>query len=101
MKKIIDNKKYNTETANLIGRWGSGYKCSDFRVCEESLYKKKNGEYFLHGAGGPMSKYSVSRGNGITGGEAIHPLTLAEAKDWGQKNLDADSYEAAFGEVPE
>ena len=47
MKKIINGRKYDTETAKEIGYWSNGYPCSDFNHCEETLYLKKTGEY-LH-----------------------------------------------------
>ena len=54
MKKIINGKMYNTETAKYCG----GYEfsnCGDFNyVCEE-LYQKKTGELFLYGEGGAMN----------------------------------------------
>ena len=47
MKKIINGKMYNTETAKYCG----GYEfsnCGDFNyVCEE-LYQKKTGELYLY-----------------------------------------------------
>ena len=30
MKKVIDGKVYNTETAEHIGNWSNGYYCNDF-----------------------------------------------------------------------
>lgn len=45
-KKIINGKLYNTETATLVGRWWNKYSIHDFKYCEESLYRKKTGEFF-------------------------------------------------------
>lgn len=102
MKKIINRKMYNTETATLIGGWSNGYSYSDFSHCEEDLYKKRTGEFFLHGSGGAMSKYCRSCGqNEWCGGEEIIPLTLEEAMDWAEDHLGADDFEATFGEVEE
>lgn len=102
MKKVINGKMYNTETAKKVGSWGNEYYYNDFRWCAEELYKKKTGEFFLHGNGGAMSKYSVSCGqNSWSGGEEIIPMTDSEAKEWAEKHLDADEYEEIFGEVEE
>ena len=97
MKRIIEKKLYDTDTDTEIG--GNGYSTpNDFRHFYERLYRRSNGEYYLHGEGGPLSKYSVSAGtNEISGGEKIIPLTPAEARDWAADNLDADDYIAAFG----
>ena len=38
MKKIINGRKYDTETAKEIGYWSNGYPCSDFNHCNETLY---------------------------------------------------------------
>ena len=101
MKKIINGKKYDTETAKKVGYWTNNYSCSDFQCCEETLYRKKTGEYFLYGSGGPMSKYSQSYGNMTGGGEKIIPMTEADARKWAEKHLDGDEYEEIFGEVEE
>lgn len=101
MKKIISGRKYDTDTATMVGEWSDGYP-RDFRYQCETLYRKRNGEYFLHGEGGAMSKYAVSHGdNSWGGGEEIIPLSYDRAREWAEKHLDADDYEAAFGEVSE
>lgn len=51
MKKIINYKKYDTETATEIGAWSQGI-AGTFEYVHESLFRKNNGEYFLHGEGG-------------------------------------------------
>lgn len=102
MKKIIKGKKYNTETAEIMGEVDNGYAVNDFNRMTETLYRKKTGEFFLHGEGGPASRYSRSAGqNSWSGGEEIIPLTLSEAQEWGERHLDGDEYEAIFGEVSE
>lgn len=98
MKKIINNKLYDTETANLVGDWDNGYYTNDFNFCSETLYQKKTGEFFLHGEGNALSKYAVSHGNSTSGGEKIIPMTYEEARDWAERKLDSDDYIATFGE---
>lgn len=101
MKKIINGKKYDTATAQLIGEdsWGGGK--SDFHWTSEELYKKKTGEYFLFGEGGPASGYAKNEGYGWCAGEEICPLTIDEAKDWAERHMTVDAYESVFGEVAE
>ena len=102
MKKIINGKKYNTETAKEIGCWSNNYYCNDFNYCKETLYRKQTGEYFLYGHGGAMSKYSQSCGqNTWSGGSEIIPMTETEAREWAEEHLDCDEYEEIFGEVEE
>lgn len=101
MKKIINGKRYDTDTATLIGSAGYGYP-GDFEYWEENLYRKKTGEFFIHGKGGAMSKYSRMTGqNEWSGGEEIRPISFKEAQEWGEKYLDADEYEQVFGKIEE
>lgn len=102
MKKIINGKMYNTETATVKGEYSNSYSVSDFKYFEETLYQKKTGEFFLYGEGGPLSPYKEVLGDsGATGGEKILPLSLDEAKKWAEENLTADEYIGIFGEVEE
>lgn len=102
MKKIILGVKYDTTTAKKI--------CEDvYQNCfrddpeffSETLYQKKNGEFFLYLAGGAESVYRKSNGDAFVAGEEIIPLDEEGAKSFAQENLDGDSYEALFGEVSE
>ena len=56
MKQVINGKFYNTETAQEICSYQYGYP-RDFDYILEELYRKKNGEFFLHTCGGPASRY--------------------------------------------
>lgn len=102
MRKIIDGRTYNTETAKELGNWYNMPDESDFTWCEETLYRTTKAAYFLHGRGGPMSPYARSIGqNSWTGSEEIVPLTEAEAREWAEQHLDAEEYEEIFGEAEE
>lgn len=102
MKKIINNKVYDTATAKCVASWDNGVYGKDFNRLAEALYLKKTGEYFLFGEGGPMTQYAISRGdNEWTGGERIIPLTYDTAREWAQEKLDGSEYEAIFGPVAE
>lgn len=101
MKKIINGKRYDTETAQLIGSAGYSNR-TDFCFWSEELYRKKTGEFFIYGEGGPASKYGRQiEQNTWSGGEQIIPLTLKEAQEWAEKYLDADKYEKVFGRIEE
>lgn len=101
MKKIINGKVYDTETAQKVGFWSNSLGYNDFNWREESLYRKKTGEYFLYGEGGPRTNYAERVGNMWGSGERIMPLTFAEAKKWAEEHLDGEDYEKIFGEVTE
>jgi hypothetical protein len=100
MKKIIDGKVYNTETATFIA---NDYfsNCSDFYYYDESLYRTRKGSYFIAGEGGAMTKYAVSCGNNSTSGSSkIFPLTLDEALEWCENHdIDADTIAEEFSEL--
>ncbi len=101
MRKIINDKAYDTSTAKAVGTWSYG-SYRDFHYVAEILYKKKTGEFFLYGEGGPASKYAKKIDtNCWTGSEKIVPLTEDEAKKWAEENLDGMEYENIFGEVEE
>lgn len=101
MKKIINGKMYNTETASLVGKHRHGYP-SDHQYYAEYLYVKTSREYFIFGEGGPASKYSQSCGsNSWSGGESILPIDISTAKIWAEQYLAADDYVNIFGEVAE
>lgn len=92
MKKVIDGKVYNTETAECIAAWDNGIYGNDFRQCEERLYVTKKGAYFVHGEGGAMSRWSrPCGGNGSCGGSGIEVLTQEQALAWCEsRGVDAD-----------
>ena len=83
MKKIINGKKYDTNTAeflfntyNGVGRIGK-------------LYRKKNGEFFIS---------HITQWEGES--SSIEPISENEAKELiGEAN--GDMYERIFGEVEE
>lgn len=96
MKKVIRGRMYDTDTAQLIGSYRYLGE-DDTRYVYEELYRKKTGEYFLYGEGGPASKYSVCCGqNEWRGGEKIIPLSFEEAQKWAEEHVDADTYMKFF-----
>ena len=102
MKKVIAGKVYDTATAQRLAYWENMADTRDFHQYSETLYRKKTGEYFLHGEGGPMTQYAQTVGtNSWSGGERIMPLTYSEAQKWAEDHLDGAEYEAIFGEVSE
>ena len=45
MKKIINNKLYNTQTATMLASYDNHCLPNDFHYVEETLYRKKTGEF--------------------------------------------------------
>lgn len=102
MKKIINGKMYDTDTAKVLGTWSSPHSVTDFAYYTETLHQKRTGEFFLFGDGGPASRYAaqVERSRWSSGSKII-PLTWEDAQKWAEEHLDAKDYEAIFGEVSE
>lgn len=92
MKKRIDTQMYDTETAKKIAEYRHGYDNAGYT---EELYKKRTGEYFLHGEGGPASKWAEpveGDAGAYSGGEGIRPITYEQAQKWFEiANNDDDS----------
>ena len=73
---------------------------SDFGYFSEDLYKTKAGKFFSARRGArqqPLRKPRICAG----WGEKIIPLTIAEAQEWAEENLDGDEYSEIFGEPEE
>lgn len=102
MKKIINGKVYDTDTAKLIGSWDNGI-YGDLDSVSEDLYRKRTGEFFIFGKGGPRTKYATQTGsnNWWSGGSMIIPLTWDAAREWAEEHFDSDIYEEIFGQVVE
>ena len=102
MKKIINGKKYDTETAEMVGSWSNNLGRGNFRWCNEELYRKKIGEFFLYGEGGGLSPHRTwLSNNSYCEGKQIIPMTEAAAKAWVEKNLFYSDYVKLFGEPEE
>ena len=101
MKKIINGRRYDTDSAKKLASWDNGLPINDFSYTEESLFQKRTGEFFIHGESGAAGKYRQSIDiNTWSGGENIVPLSETEAREWCERKLTADEYEAIWG-VPD
>lgn len=99
MKKIINGKRYDTDSAKEIGSFYNN--STGFDSLSETLYLKRTGEYFVYGEGGARTWCAVSydNGNSWSGGKAIRPLTDAEAREWIEAHCSAETYEQLFDVV--
>lgn len=101
MRKVINGKLYDTKTAKEIGSYWNGVSDRDFSYLCETLYRTRKGNYFLHGVGGPMSKYAYYHGNSVSGDSVIIPLTPTEAYKWAQEYLPGDTVVEFFSDSVE
>lgn len=102
MNKIINGKRYNTESAKLLGSFDNGEYPSDLSYVRESLYRTKSGQYFIHGEGGASTQYAQQREiSGWRPGEKIIPLAEDCARNWAEEHLSGEVYERIFGETQE
>ena len=101
MKKVINGKLYNTDTAVELACHEANATDS-LNYITERLYRKRTGEYFIHGEGGARTRYAAATSDGWNrGGEAIFPLTAAEARAWAKERLPGDEFERIFCAVPD
>lgn len=101
-EKTIGGITYNTDTATLLAKRSRDVD-DDLDMMSETLYRKpKNGEYFLFGEGGPMTRYANRGKDGDWGaGWGIIPMSFEEARTWAKENLERVEYAKLFGPVEE
>ena len=91
MKKDIDGKRYDTDTARAVGTRKYDGK---IRSVNETLFFTKSGRYFLYIDGNPLGVYRSRERE-----KEIVPLELGEAKEWAKAHLTDDEYQNRFGAV--
>lgn len=97
MKRVIDGKIYNTDTADQLHYWGNGCGSGDFNFLEERLYRTKKGAFFIAGEGGANSKYGRSCGSNSTcGGSEIRIIDKDIALKWLEAHDATDAIETHF-----
>jgi len=101
MKKIINHKVYNTETAELIDEYWNGLEKNDWHYLYEELYMTKKGNWFLYYEGGPLSKHGESDYGIGWGTEGIIPLEPEEAYEWLERNDCHEVIQKHFSDIIE
>lgn len=103
MKSIINGKRYDSETAVLVGRGCYNGPRTDFQWWDAGLYKTpRAGRFFLAGEGGGLSVFkSHLDGGGFCEGSGIVPLTATDALTWAEQELDPEAIEEHFGDLIE
>ena len=100
MEKIINGKRYDTETAKQIAAASYSH-YGDSQYWCEGLYRTKKGDWFLVGEGSAMSKFARAVGqNEVGGGSAIISLTRVKALSWLEVHTSgSEAIEKYFADV--
>jgi hypothetical protein len=96
MKAIINGMRYDTDTAEALGRYTNELGPGDFRHVDEQLYRTANGRFFLTGSGGAMTKYAEGNGQETWGSEKLIPIDDDSARHWLERNKHWDTIERLF-----
>lgn len=98
MKKVINNKVYDTETARLIADVPHTNIRGSEGACEQRLYLKKNGEFFLWLAGARSEIVSnMALDNGVHDRERhFYPISYEQARKWAESEMSADEWLELF-----
>lgn len=99
MKKMINGKSYDTDTAELKMVYYNVCLSCDLNSYSELLYLTPNGTWFLYGSGGCLSRYAILNGASVEGGETIIPMTRKEAKKWAANYASDSQYFRIFHET--
>ena len=89
MKKIIEGKAYNTETAEEIGNHYNHKSYSDFDLIDMTLYRTKKGAFFM-----------VQNNGCRAGGDDFYVVSEEDAREWVEEYAN-EKYEEIFGECEE
>lgn len=97
MKKIIEGKTYNTDTAILLFENGTN-RTADFSDWYEEYYVTKKGNFFVNYWGGATTCYAETFNNGRSRSEGsgirvIEKLQAIKALNSDSYNLNEDAIE--------
>lgn len=101
MSKVINRKKYDTDTADiLIHKYihNRGYNGEKYEHKSYVLFQKSNGEFFSIVV--EYSDQSIDWHYAVES-KVLTPLSEEEAKDFAEKYGTGSEYEDIFGEVEE
>lgn len=101
MKKIINGKVYDTDTAQLIAEaHHDNIRDAYGTTTKQWLYRKRTGEFFLHVEGVSYTLHNMWQ-TGFRPGRGIYPLTFEEARKFVEAELSAEKWIKIFGEPDE
>ena len=87
MKKIVQGKQLNTNTAKIVGV----AMIDEEKDIVEALYQTKSGAYFIHNV------YRKSTTGKLETVEDVYLIAADEAKEWAKKWLTSSEYDGWFG----
>ena len=97
MIKVIDGKRYNSETAECVFQYTNGQYSNDFRYRSKCLFLTPKKAWFILHYGGPMSDMATSAGGGSIGwGQDIEPVSDSDAFGFLQAHSDDPDAQAAI-----
>lgn len=73
MKRIVEGKLYDTETATYVAEYKYGGAGNSHHLYE-TLYRSPKGRFFIEYYGGPLSQYAERQGSQINGTSGIRTL---------------------------
>lgn len=83
MKKVIKGKSYNTGTATLLMSCWNDIAMKDPFYTAEELYRTENGDLFIRGEGGCLTRYSIIvNEERVPGAPDIRVVTKEQAEYW-------------------
>lgn len=99
MKKVLGQKLYDTNTAEIVGEH---LDCNEYKCEVLRLYRKKNGELFIYfGFGTATEDWKADETSYHFYNEYIVPVKDECAKTFLKEWLDTDIYMNIFGPVEE
>lgn len=98
MKRIIEGRTYNTETATQLGSWSTlndpNYPPEPYQEAGGALYQTRHGAYFA-------VSFDENREAWEDGHEKLTPLDPQQAQRWAEEHCSTEDIERLFGEQPE
>lgn len=94
MKKIINNKVFDTDTAKLIKQADHDNIKSSEGSCKQSLYRKRTGDYFLCVSGARTDTFHNLHLDAQTHDRErhIYCLTYEQARAWCEAEMTAEEW---------
>lgn len=102
MKARINGRKYNTDTAIYVGQF-SLETDEAWNAYTETLYYKRNGEFFIFRHGGTYRDFHADKNPPIDAEWPIQiefePLTFDQAKEWARRYFTRRKFLQLFVDV--
>ena len=98
MKKVIDDKLYDTELAEKVCSWENGYPSDDFKRLDGALYRTRNGAWFMVHSGGAKTEYARQCGNSFYAGTILEPVNDCDAFEVLSEHGDLEGLQKYFSD---